>query len=875
MICPNKNLPEWKALEKAQPNLAYYLWNKYEGRVPSNFFTSDQDILFGTDTSNIEFTPDTINAALTFLDTVGVKINFTNFSKEDVLAAANFLDQTVEIVEDLEKRKKAWDKLPEEAAHWWYRLLKNSNLKNDLWKLALESDRLQELIESNYGNYREENGTIPSSVLDVFTEETIGQLIAESIKRIEENKSKPVDKRFWSRFITFIKKLLGKYKEYQTTPFDIAAEKILNSDLSDLMSLEEYQQLYSDYYGETLTFQDSAEVEKNTPSVLSEIDYEKTFKSLMARLKKRVRKPTDKTVDRIKAILTKDSKLTTEKLTPEQKLYYNIEDVTPSLLSFEKFTERYKRGIPKKDNLVLDGAKAFDLAVYKAVRDLILSDPTVEVPGNLIPYEDFIHYLDGFLGKNYLLNFQIMQGFENYRIAQTFLDDTAQHRKVGLRFNDEYFTNRSHFTLSPLAWGNITYFKSNPNLSEPDSVLIHEIQNDFWERIDKSGEGNLGSSIESLLNLPVLFRNLADNNPSLAFSQFKSKIQENKNLFISDTKAADGLKVNSPNLEKVLLQDVNRVINNARSLIKDAERIIKYGYKISDHTAEALYNALEDNVVRDSDESGSYSVRSVSYRVGASISSAVPENASEEYRNILTSFPEGLHFKKKPKSAAQLKVLIIKKLQKQAEKNIVIWKGNILAQYKFKNKIAATFSYDNLSFEKFSELYNNVQYNKSFLLEDVSAQINSENSSKQELWTKYFNPLVHHLLQTVIKEKGKDFNIYFPSHEIVMLSQQQVPNQKSQTPTADLYAGEEDVKQGIVSETGVMYRNMKKLNGIKLEFVPDIPGFVKPVYGYKINVSNYKYQTPILFGVDLAKKENIPSGMTTTNTDAETVECIS
>lgn len=37
-FCPNKSLPEWKALEEAQPNRAYKLWNKYQGEVPSKYY---------------------------------------------------------------------------------------------------------------------------------------------------------------------------------------------------------------------------------------------------------------------------------------------------------------------------------------------------------------------------------------------------------------------------------------------------------------------------------------------------------------------------------------------------------------------------------------------------------------------------------------------------------------------------------------------------------------------------------------------------------------------------------------------------------------------------------------------------------------------
>lgn len=41
MICPIKTDPNWIALEKAQPDLAYYLWNEYEGEVPAEYYTSN------------------------------------------------------------------------------------------------------------------------------------------------------------------------------------------------------------------------------------------------------------------------------------------------------------------------------------------------------------------------------------------------------------------------------------------------------------------------------------------------------------------------------------------------------------------------------------------------------------------------------------------------------------------------------------------------------------------------------------------------------------------------------------------------------------------------------------------------------------------
>jgi hypothetical protein len=49
MICPIKTDPNWIALEQAQPSLAYYLWNEYEGEVPAEFYTSSTQVKEGVE----------------------------------------------------------------------------------------------------------------------------------------------------------------------------------------------------------------------------------------------------------------------------------------------------------------------------------------------------------------------------------------------------------------------------------------------------------------------------------------------------------------------------------------------------------------------------------------------------------------------------------------------------------------------------------------------------------------------------------------------------------------------------------------------------------------------------------------------------------
>ena len=84
--------------------------------------------------------PNTIDVVMKFLENIGVETRLVNsILNEDgnvvksALAVANFMNGSVDVINDIEKRGKAWDKVPEEAAHFFYRLLKdNAPLKKEL-----------------------------------------------------------------------------------------------------------------------------------------------------------------------------------------------------------------------------------------------------------------------------------------------------------------------------------------------------------------------------------------------------------------------------------------------------------------------------------------------------------------------------------------------------------------------------------------------------------------------------------------------------------------------------------------------------------------------------------------------------------------------
>ena len=203
--------------------------------------------LFGLNIQNqeqLEFHINTLNVVSQFLENIGIDQRLvSDFLNKDgsivdgALAAANFIEGTVDIIDDLDKgRAEAWNKLPEEASHWWYRLLnENSPLKKALWEshqTALKNDEL----------YKGQYGKLVKSPSDL-TEESIGQLIAEAIKRIETKNAAPEDYSFLKKFLEWINSIIGIFKNTTQDPFEVAAMKILSSDMSDLMTWEEYRKL--------------------------------------------------------------------------------------------------------------------------------------------------------------------------------------------------------------------------------------------------------------------------------------------------------------------------------------------------------------------------------------------------------------------------------------------------------------------------------------------------------------------------------------------------------------------------------------------------------------------------------------------------------
>jgi len=271
-----------------------YSWKIQELKGTTNDSKNpNQTSLFGLDNNNLEFHINTLNVVGQFLENIGVEKRLVpEFLAQDgsvvegAIAAANFIKGTVDIIDDLEKgRAEAWNKLPEEAAHWWYRLLDtNSPLKDSLLTASLTSRKEEELRNSLYGKaYKgpkvvgklalDSNGNITSKpALSAIREEAIGQLIAEAIKRIEDKQGSPEDYSFLKKFLEWINSVINSFKNTTEDPFEVAAMKILSSDLSDLMTLAEYRKINNIVnFADVLTEQSVAPIDY---TIINDIGFE-------------------------------------------------------------------------------------------------------------------------------------------------------------------------------------------------------------------------------------------------------------------------------------------------------------------------------------------------------------------------------------------------------------------------------------------------------------------------------------------------------------------------------------------------------------------------------------------------------------------------
>lgn len=633
MNCINRNTTEYKQLldeTKLHPFVLDVKIAKWQDNNSVESFPTVSEINIPSyknfnKGSEYKFNSETINKITSFLDNINVDINLkssiTNLEGnvvENALAAANFIEGTVEILNDLDKRPKAWDSLPEEAAHFWYEMLTDSKLKNELREFVTKD-------KDSYGAEFEKLKNLGYESNEIY-KEIVAKAIANEINKQEMS---PEFKSLWDNIVEFIKNFINQFKknqeELETSPISVAAERILNSDLSDLLSVEELKELYSQYLPTT-----EVEVENkqiiSTPKESIQIEDTQWYENLSKRFKVRS-KLMPKTIEKLKkeidAVL-KIKPLNKESLTEKQiKQLETVNDyktIVPELRSYSALRKKYQNGISLKSPIKLD-VKKEDLEILNEVRELLLS----ELPSSIkmISPNDLIRETQTYLSEIYKLGFAEERAHLYYRIPQTFkhlntLSSTVhhstwemmpteeeiqrmtpeelrtlaeeiginqsedfseiKHRKISLRFNNQYLTKASHFNLSPSAWGNITYFKTDSK-SPKNAVLLHEFQNDFFEEIHKAKTSENAIFLSAAIKhykFPSIFRAL---NSETTYSEFKERIQEAIELISPKS---------DPNLFDKKIDHFNEILDKV------------YNQK---RTVESLFRKISnDNVLENSEE---------------------------------------------------------------------------------------------------------------------------------------------------------------------------------------------------------------------------------------------------------------------------------
>jgi 3-methyladenine DNA glycosylase AlkC len=908
-------------ITRAEPNDG--LFNLLD-EVVDNDTDVSEEVLYNLDEETEEVPLEVLNKLNNFIEAVGITVNLTSGIKDsegninpNAIASANFSDATINILDNLDSRREAWNSLPEEVAHFYYEMLVDFDFKEELTAFVQKNPeeynkKVEELLELGYTE-------------KTALKEIIGKAIAEEMKRPTLSEE---FRAIYERIVAFFKELVSTFKATEEddsySPVSVAAERILNSDLTHLMSIDKLKDLYKDY--NKFDIVESNNYEKVEPSESIQIQDTNWYKNLHKRFKIRSKfmpKTIKKLEDTLHSLGLSSTTINKKDLTPSQLKQLakanNYKTLVPELKSYKELRDKYKKGISLKSPIKLNGKKQ-DLEILNTVREMLLD----ELPSSFktISPSDFIRETEIYLSYIYKLGFAEEQEHLGYRIDQTFkhnyeaevirdyetadiiydatlnylrdndvtqmpsdeelrrmnqsqlaayatyfevshitADIETRHRKISLRFNNQYIDQNSHFNLSPSAWGNITYFRTNENTQTKDAVLIHEIQNDFIEKLQNSKENNSGikelenqklfQSMVDHMRLPSIFRVLK---PNSSFAEFKERIQEQINLESGRLLVEERIEL------------YNGLVDGAYTALTTLNWNLK---RLSND--EILEDFNFDEFIKEFGKGG---------RANGQWSLDTLHDKLAHHQNDKLNLWKGafgapgaqLLYKGKLKSKKQLGLLIRKALIKNQLSKIHELKADRQKVYNKLSKISSLEKYDQLNEIEYTDLLkainSNVDLTKNYNIKGLSTTTNNAKLSKDILVEKsYFNPLVHQLIQTIIKEKGKDFPIYFSGYEITKLTQ-------GSEKTAAIYAGPEEISiiqqktdslpEGYAKRSqytsnpkkvGPLYVAMSKIPGITIDYVEDIPGFRTEVGGYKVNVSKYEYTTPVLFSLKNKKSK--------------------
>lgn len=898
MACPNLSNPQVKVefnqlVDQFGENRAYYLWNAnngyyldrtldgdYSSVYSQALFASDGDTkfaaeqsaailialkeagitaedlvaskLFGLKSTDLIFDLDALDAVTSMAEAMGVGIREVDFDRDDVLAAANFIEKTIDITKNAEDRVDAWNKLPEEVSHWWYRLLSNdTDLKKQLWKDAQKSKKFKELKKKNYGNYAlsaypflTDEAQVNEFNNRALIEEAIGQIIAEEINRKTRKKSQL---SFFEKFKQKVRDICDKYIGLKHSSFEQAAQRILNTDVSDLLDITQYPGSYVNTNDDSSVF--LPEHIKFMSKIVQEIlDISNLIK---ANLPNYIERQKNILRNRLLGKRVRFVPLEDNDIDPTED---DMVETPIGINSLDKFIKKYEKNpIPLNQQITFPGAKKSELNIYNYVLNLARQDQNLRNKKS-IKIDQFLPILDYVLRSEYLLTFAKEHRWEHYRIEDTFTNtDGVHHNKIGIWFNRLKVSRRTHFYNNPFGFGSYTYFHSEQN--DP-SAVIHEIQSDVIEDIDQFfvERNQQQTDYTTILNSSsiadqgfgdkyiyyLIFKDIFDQETPQDIEQFssndirrilKNKLKAVRNSMINQRLNSTTINQNRKDLEKLKfkLQHKNYLAEAYKQIDQQIEDLSKEGVNIRKEYYEQLEFALESDL------------------------NSVPNLTYGSFFGNIRLVDRNGNLKKEPsfEKARSIWAFRLSKGNKANDNSKIVGiSSNITNYYRCLSRIDKYEKLLSLTNAELEFLYNwisRIETQSSDISVTVSEGELQLQKAPKEVVRNFFNPLVHHLIQSIIKQTGKNTKIYFPGYRWTMLLQ-------GAKKTAAIYATDVDVRNGVADKVGPMYTALRDLKGIKLEWVDNIPGLVDPtVGGYRIDVSNYNYDTPMLYGL---KNEN-------------------
>jgi len=254
--CPNKNLDEWKSLVATRgSNMAYYLWDKYEGDVPLSEYG---DTMFQLEEApSTAASPEIITRVKELLNKMGVNVEIlSDYAKRSsikisgVNAVADLFRGVIAVAEGKEDVA-----LTEEMVHIATSIIEQKN-PTLVTEMIAKIDRFK-IYKQTLEQYKDNKYyQLPNGKPDIrkIKKEAVDRLIAELIvnggndslqfPELQQEENVSLITRWWNAITDFFR---GMYKSANIDIFQETATQIMEGgvegQVSDVVSDEGFFQL--------------------------------------------------------------------------------------------------------------------------------------------------------------------------------------------------------------------------------------------------------------------------------------------------------------------------------------------------------------------------------------------------------------------------------------------------------------------------------------------------------------------------------------------------------------------------------------------------------------------------------------------------------